>query len=482
MARKVIDIDRSRSFQTENFNLEQFKKSLSTNKNIMMSFATFEHGSQFNIISPLANLDLHTFLHAEYGDFHQRSTGFTPQFLFEETWCLAFALKFLHAGLALPTGRVSCAHLDLKPENILVEWSTQAVSTVPGSTSDTPVGRWKISDFGISVVKPLDIVEGHSGLALTPGDVIRERSVNPPRDPGPFQAPEMQRNRGLRVSTSSDMWSFGCIVTMILAFALGGPEKVSELYKCRKNEYPDDYFYTDTSTNGAVVKPEIEKWLGDQVKADMYSEHMEWILKCQELVHDLLAIDKSQRPSDAGNRLLTIGVIINSLPRGQRGPLWMPEQLQLGPGSVETFAQEMDSTLNPELNQGVLVLTVPPVLGPWSPQGEQVPLQLLNTPEPSTFARLEVPTNVTQTALSPCGRRVAFLSGSTVYVYTLDQLHQQNDRWTSQRAARRIERNSFQQLFQCFHCFRTCQWTSVLLAGHFIALVSTSRHRNDYTV
>lgn len=489
MARKVIDIDKkgSESFQTESVNLEKFKQSLSENKNIMMSFSTFEHSSQFNIIFPLANLDLHTFLHGEYVDFHKRSHDFTPQFLWQETWRLAVALKFLHEGLALPSGHVSCAHYDLKPENILVEWSTIAGSTVPGSPSHTPVGRWKISDFGIAVVNPRDLVESRSGLAasqhLTLGEWIREKSVKPPRDPGPFQAPEMQKHKGLRVSTSSDMWSFGCVISMILAFALGGPEKVRELYKCRVETYPDDYFYTDTPINGPVVKPQIERWLKNQKELNIFEKHREWISKCQELVHDLLSIDKDNRlellrTRDAGNRLLKIVSLTEGLPIEARKRLWTPIESQHGSDE----SKEPNTTILGEDNSKALALKVPPTLAPYPPQGDQTPLHLLNTPEPSSFVRLAVPTNVTQTALSTCGCRVAFLSGNVVYVYSLDQLHQQNHMWTSQRAARRIDKESFQKLFQCFYCYRPRQWTSVLLAGHFIALVSTSGHSNDPTV
>ena len=467
MARKVIDIDERgrKSFQTENFNLEQFKESLSKNDNIMMSFATFEHGSQLNIMAPLADLDLHKFLLGEYDDFHQRCPGFTPQYLLKETWCLSVALKHLHEGLTLPSGRVSCAHLDLKPENILVEWSTKAVPM------DLPVGRWKISDFGISVVQPLDNVGGRSGLAagphLTPGDVIRERSIKPPRDAGPFQAPEMQAREGLRVSTSSDRWSFGCIVTMILAFTLGGPEKVRELYKCRNEAYPDDYFYIDTPKDGPVVKSEIKRWLSHQAEVDIYKNHRKWIRKCDELINGLLAIKQEFRSRNIGTLLEEIRALIEELPTEQRRPLWTPVRTQPQQPSRIPMREH-----TPRVPQQVLTQNPRPDL--------QAPFQLLNTPEPSTFARLEVPPNVKQTVLSPCGRRVAFLSANIVYVYALDQLHQQKDRWTSQNALRRTERNSVQQFSQFSHSCRTRQWRSVLLAGDFIAL--KSKHSNDSTV
>ena len=240
MERKVIESNKvgDRIFQTERQNLEHFKDCLSRNDNIMLSFATFVHGSHFNIISQLADLDLHKFLYGNYPEYFQQRSRFTLPALFQEAWCLASALNFLHEELRLRTRPTSCAHMDLKPENILIFFSSNISVTV---------GRWKFGDFGIAIIEPWD-AEAHGsridkGQQLAPGDVIRERSINPPREPGPFQAPEMQPNKGLRVSKSSDMWSFGCIIVLILAFAIGGHEEVQQLYKCRKDGYIDDYFY-----------------------------------------------------------------------------------------------------------------------------------------------------------------------------------------------------------------------------------------------
>lgn len=439
------------------------------NENIMMSFATFEHGSQFNIISPLANLDLHTFLHGDYEDFHQRSTDLTRHYLFKEVWCLAVALKFLHEGLVLSSGRVSCAHLDLKPENILVVWSPQRASTAQGSPhadDDKPVGMWKISDFGISVVRPL--VTGH----LTAGDVIREKSLRPPRDPGPFQPPEMQRHRGQGVTTSSDMWSFGCIIAMVLAFALNGPEKVKELYSCRREGYSDDYFYTD-GPDGPKVKPEIKMWLRAQIELDNYERHRSWITKCVELVQCLLTIDKRQRQLDsqhAGDSLWEICIITRDLPIEDQ-KVWVSNIVQPQQESVEPIVQEINDRQ-------------PGSSAPfhWPPISNAGSFRLLNTPEPSAFARLDSPPNVTQATLSAGGERVAFLNRNNIYVYELDGFHKSKDRWTTQRLARPVDKQSMQQFFQCFHGRKNRQWKSVLLAGPFIGLESTSRNSHDNTV
>src|SRR5271156_1796178 len=109
----------------------------------MQSYTAFLHGSDFNIISPLADLDLHTYFKGNYDDFSSRSRRFSPAHLLYGAWCLAGALKFLHEGLQ-PVGiaeKIYCAHLDLKPENVLVMWTRG---------SDLPAGRWLIHDFGTS--------------------------------------------------------------------------------------------------------------------------------------------------------------------------------------------------------------------------------------------------------------------------------------------------------------------------------------------
>src|ERR1700723_3857321 len=100
--------------------------------------------------------------------------------------------------------------------------------------------------------------------------------------------------QGGRVTKSSDLWSFGCILATVLAFTLGGPGKVSELYLCRRREgqYENDYFYTD----GPVVKSEVLQWLNTQVDAHSPAQK-QWIKLSQDLILGLLSIDKNLRPS-----------------------------------------------------------------------------------------------------------------------------------------------------------------------------------------
>src|SRR5450755_3403090 len=130
------------NFDAEQRTLKQFKSCITDNKNIMQSFASFIHGTDFIILSPWANgRDLNLFLTKpdeilDY-DYMSRSIRFTPDNLLTEAYNLARALNFLHCEMVTTRGKkLRCAHLDLKPENVLVSFLPE------DRTNDTPVGRW----------------------------------------------------------------------------------------------------------------------------------------------------------------------------------------------------------------------------------------------------------------------------------------------------------------------------------------------------
>lgn len=119
----------------------------------MLSLTTFTHGSHFNIMSPLADLDLRQFLTGDYHDYLERQTRFTPYDLLMEAACLVGALDFLHFRLRLTDKKIACAHLDFKPENVLVIWNpnvhvrsvgkSQIVGTFSSIISLLPRHAWQ---------------------------------------------------------------------------------------------------------------------------------------------------------------------------------------------------------------------------------------------------------------------------------------------------------------------------------------------------
>jgi serine/threonine protein kinase len=248
----------------------------------MLSYTSFAHGPNFTIISPLADLDLHTFFQGIYKDFQARSHNFTPAHLLYGASCLAGALKFLHEGLRPRgiAGKIFCAHLDLKPENILVVWKGK----------DEPAGRWLVHDFGTSKIK-----ETSFARTLAPGDFLRQFSLTQPqRAPGPFQAPEVQRSNERAVGRESDIWSLGCILAVVLAFARGGPPLVKSLAESTTHgECADDYFYMKRD-NRIILKGEVVRQLES---LNTGSRDDAWIKETLFLIYNTLIEKPSSRPS-----------------------------------------------------------------------------------------------------------------------------------------------------------------------------------------
>lgn len=263
--------DGKHDFRTEQRALENCRVSLSQNPNIMSSFAPFLHGSHLGIITPWAHgKDLNRLLYNPESvllDNHNKfSHCFSPDNLLTEAYSLARALHFLHFELLTPRGRsVRCAHLGRQPGNVLVEW-------LPGER-DMPVGRWKICDFELSEVEetvtedqsmPIGLDEHVASTA--PGIIADDFSFQPRvRGPGPFQPPEVGYQRTPKVHTKRDVWSYGCILAMVLAFAFGGPQEV-EAQKRRRAVGLDDCFYWRMGRRSrgdplreAEIKPGIRK-------------------------------------------------------------------------------------------------------------------------------------------------------------------------------------------------------------------------------
>jgi hypothetical protein len=295
-------------FETETQNQRQFKLSLTSNRNIMLSFATILRGPDLFIFSKLADCNLFELLTGTCGDFSEFCSAVTPLAIVQESYCLVGALKFLHHGLDTSSGRMFCAHMDLKPENVLVTWRQRR-------PSQCPVGLWQIADFGISKIKrprrpttmylepmPLGNMAAQvAGLEMTPTAAVRGS--------GAFQAPEVGGNANRIIGQESDMWSFGCILASVLAFASGGPVEVNRLYKARDHG-DQDYFYDTHLVEGrevACVKPQFVSYF------DRLEPNESWMASSRTLVYELLRVDpqfrwKAERTQTELGRIFNAGV------------------------------------------------------------------------------------------------------------------------------------------------------------------------------
>lgn len=268
------------------------KQSLMAHSSIAVHEAIVEQtsdtGSIISIILPYASLgDLAQFLLDQTATDEHRpaqpgleNPGLV-QGLMTQSAQLAGALKFLHEGFPTETGnwKLCCAHLDLKPSNIII---------FKPEYGESPVGKWKLCDFGISVFQAEQ--NGHPKDMVSIGDFYlgvldKTMRVRPQRLPGVYQAPEVEHHASPwnserhmhNVGRSSDVWSFAAIFSEVLAYAIGRSDDVKAFRKSRTCKSPingrmvtNDFFYTSldddvvdpSSTLRYITRPEVADWLG----------------------------------------------------------------------------------------------------------------------------------------------------------------------------------------------------------------------------
>jgi ankyrin repeat protein len=214
---------------------------------------------------------------------HQNIPDLKVHDLIQESAKLAGALAYLHKGLDGDIPGLSCWHMDLKPENILV---------FHGDTPEFPkVGKWKISDFGISIITG----PKETGTIVTVTEFVdaltqRQKAMRPP---GPYQPPD-----GDSFGPRSDVWSLGCILTRVLALGLEGGTGLTQLDELRKTDvdgvslYENDYFYRGSP---AVLNPHIQDWL-DRLPHHHANYNFEFLGGCRSLILSMLEIDQEARP------------------------------------------------------------------------------------------------------------------------------------------------------------------------------------------
>ena len=224
---------------------------------------------------------------------------------------LAGALAFLHNDLFLndsSSEQLHCYHLDLKPQNVLL------------FERDEPNGRhgnyiWKISDFGISKIKHCkrrgsNESSGHHVSFLEmifrpkkPFDDPNDSSgVVNSRYGGTYAAPEA-RLESDKVTRRSDVWSLGCLITLVLTFLDSGTTGIEDFKESRlRGRNNDRFFETNLPVIGTEavdeLHPSVPKWLDELVaKAHERSEHEGRAVEktSQYVLESMLLADQEKR-------------------------------------------------------------------------------------------------------------------------------------------------------------------------------------------
>lgn len=216
---------------------------------------------------------------------------------------LTAALKFLHHDVrSLDNGEsMKLAHNDLRPQNVLIF-----------QEQGQPIGRWKITDFGISTLKSKTMLRQYDGRQVI-GDILhhpprqaRERSME-----GPHRAPEFSSTIYDR-DRKADIWSLGCIFADVMAFMQGfypnhdrwskSKSQVEALRKIYGRSFYDTMSNEDKTS--FTLKPKLRDWLTNLAKVDAHHN------ECVGVACLMLRPDPDTR-KDAGivgkrlNRILT---------------------------------------------------------------------------------------------------------------------------------------------------------------------------------
>jgi serine/threonine protein kinase len=243
-------------------------------------------GNSYNIFYDEAQLDLETLLSGEYHPYYSDS-AMAPKALVGEAWFLAGALHFLHHRLVIQRKRFLCCHLDLKPASILIVRS-----------GDSRVGKWMLSDFGVSIIKtearsrslPVNMYRDEDQRAVAVTESLRY--------PSEYQPPEseqgLSRNAAGDDGRKADIWSFGCILTKIFVFSIGGRPLVKKFQTIKNRDNQTDLFYSTVNTGMRSVwqvKHQMKSWasqIGNQQGA--------WVLEWRKLIFDhMLSITAARR-------------------------------------------------------------------------------------------------------------------------------------------------------------------------------------------
>ena len=306
-AMKSIQI--KHDFLNEVRNLGILKEYLTSHARIILHHATFIQGNTYHILLPRAEFgDLALFLNEGQDDFGEQGYHFQERFpnyqrggksaedLLNQTASIADALEWLHHGLHMEgEADLYLIHMDLKPANVLI---------MEDSTST--VGKWVLTDFGISVCKEAEIdTADQRTTVLTVRDAYerldapsaKETRTRPRRCEGKHQAPEVRSGMQRVVGRKSDVWSLACITAEVVAFSLEGKDGLAEFEKQRlADNHLDDYFYLASRDPAEKpnLRPGVESFLSSLV--DKHKDCGAWLHHVVVAVLDTLQIKPSDRP------------------------------------------------------------------------------------------------------------------------------------------------------------------------------------------
>ena len=242
---------------------------------------------------------------------------------------------------------------------------------------------------------------------------------------------------------------------------------------------------TTSTGNPPAVKPEIIQWLDEQLTSTELAPQKPWIVEYYSLVQRLLTIKKESRPSaeQARNDLRKI----RDMAQHER-PLWKPiphNHYLKHPEEHPSSGIRRPPTTDLSVPQALRREPINRVDSTGTPPNQslsriQTWLRLSVDVE---YMRLEIPTSALRSSLSPDGETAAFVGTDSVSLYDLSTIGRRREMWNPDiDEVDRTPSSSLERGFSKIACPSGRNWTSVLLAGPYITLLSASPRVRDIDV
>ena len=435
--------------------LSKLRNSLFDESRVMASLGTMTYlGSprSLSIFFPVAEFDLDDYLHGLKSSGSIRKYPVDPAHLIKEFACLTHALNYLHSEIRLDNGeQFVCVHHDLKPDNILV--------VADGS----PVGRWKVTDFGLSRVKKAESKRHSTGTTLYDhASSVRASLTSPKRRQGSFQPPEIEKVGEKVMGPKSDIWALGCVLCLVLMYATEGVKGVKGFQDRRLKQktshgssasYEHDYFY-----RGDQLNPHVLSALEETSQVGV------WARNCVEIIKKTLQIEPAERPKAKLVMDWLFERVLSELRENTPGSMRAKP-----PGGSKEISQAVQET-GQENMEDTDPTTSQSRTNQWTPYPSSLRPRLS-----SGFVTFNLD-NVKQTSLSKDGEYVAFLCGGNAYVHSVALL-EENSRWASKPS--RIEKS--EGTYLVIPSPEDTVWKAMSFPGAFLALRGWDRRENrDY--
>jgi serine/threonine protein kinase len=212
--------------------LKRIDEARTTHKNVVRYYGSLDDGEHVSLFFELADLDTPSL--AALFRSEKRFEESSLRLFMESLAGLALGLDHLHNGIESHGDQFRIYHNDFRPDNILIFGN-----------------EFKVADLGLSRIR---------ACRLTQQD-------DPSDGSGKYAnlGSSAYKSPDKNLSTTSEVFSLGCIVLVAISYKIGGPTAVEQFATLRKKHGTYQFWMEDAQQN-RVLKPGVVLWI-DSLKA-----------------------------------------------------------------------------------------------------------------------------------------------------------------------------------------------------------------------